>query len=713
MIDIRVDDCDFVVAGAGYDFVFNGGEMRGVMTNKAASDDVVRLDFRLRVDGEVVDDFKVEGVEADGNEVVVLCSGYCGGGRLRFMFCDGKFCEGGNGGGVVYCYELDNACGASRIGGGVMGGEWAEVHDFAPDLQRFAVPERIDLPLRFGSGRKMGSDFFRFDCGQFMMPAYVLGIWDRKRFVGIGLFDVPNTMLGIDGWVSVDEFGLQFDYGERKRDGVYVSPRVGVWFTESRVGVLKGYRELLGEMRGDVNVARKYSKVKKRQGGENGGYEGGIYTSWGDQVYAKYIEEGNVTSEAGAEKYCGSELIDDALARLGRKEIRPETIVIDEGWADALGDWNGADEKFGGSLKVYIETKQAAGYRIILYFSPFLVDVDSEVVKKKNNWFVKDGDGEVAKVVRSGREYYLFDWSVGEAREYVGGKLRAMVSEDGLNADGVKVAGVKYLLEEGWRLSNNSYGFGESYLFAVIRDIHSFVKKADKNAAIFLACLNPLYDGLFDVVRLGNTSEVNHDLHVLRGWTASWLLPSKVIDTDDWAAYQKVVGTTTFIKVVAGVPNVFSSECRGDGRLRVQGAPGGHPVTISDEQYGVMRAAWKMYELSAGVDRGELHIDYDRMEFWTSDVDGIGTDYVRTHQGGNTLAVYTDGKMWVATLIDGKIAVDLPRGFEVGVIERVGVDGAREAVEFMEFDGGNGIKILFKAASSRGDTWYYEIKGKK
>jgi hypothetical protein len=343
--------------------------------------------------------------------------------------------------------------------------------------------------------------------------------------------------------------------------------------------------------------------------------------------------------------------------------------------------------------------------RVFLYFNPFLVATDSETAQAHPEWLVKDSQGAPRLAERSGRSYALLDWTNARARERVLARVRAMVAPTGLAADGLKVAGVKFLPEPTDALADRAYGFGEGYLLRVLRDIRTTVSEANPDAAISLACLNPLFGRYFDLVRLGNTSEVNHDLHVLRAETASWLMPEKPIDTDDWASYQKVIGTTTFIKVIAGTPNLFSAFCRGDGRLKVQGAPGGHPVTPTKDSYRTISAAWKMHEFARDARRSRLHIDYDRMEFST---DPAAPVFARTYQGGNVLAVYREDGVFVASLLDAKVILDVPAGFKVEAVERTARDGSHSAVAFKTVLGN---RILFAALSSRDDTYYYHVKG--
>jgi len=685
VVRISREKTDFTVTADAYVFHFSGGEASGAVKCPDTGRDVLKASFVPQVDGEPLENFEVRKISPGGESVKVSCR--AGGEPVTLAF---EFHSKG----FVYSYVLPNGSGLRKFTLGAIEGDFFQVHNFDPDLTCFDIPRRIETPVQISSRRVEYDKFFQLDGGNYMMPPYLLAIHDRKQFIGLGLLDVPETAAGLDARVSAGRIEIQFDYGGDTQLSRYVTPRLGIYLAASRTGVLEAYRRSISH---GESVKRTQPQHWWREP---------IYTSWGDQVYKKHLAEGHFTTEAGSEKYASAELIDAALEKLNRERIFPKTIVIDEGWSRALGDWDADDAKFGGSLAGYIRQKQRDGYRIVLYFNPFLVSTDADIVSARPGFLLAGADARPATVTRSGREYYLFDWSSADFRRHVRQKIARMVAPDGLNGDGLKVCGTKYLPGASDRPAYPSYGLGERYLLAVIRDVHSFVKRADADAPIFLACLNPLFERFFDVVRLGNISEVNHDLYVERAVTASRLMGEKPIDTDDWAAFGKAIGATTFIKALAGVPNIFSAFYRGDGRARVQGAMGGCPVSMSAEQYRLISAAWKMYELAGRIDRGTLRVDYDRMEF-SAGRPGAGP-FARTYQGGNILAVYSGRDIHLASLLRSKAIIDLPDGFEVASLERFDRSGRSEPVKFRKCLGN---RIIFDALSSRDDTWYYHIEG--
>lgn len=686
MVRIDCDESGFTAATGKYTFAFASEKAAGVLKRTASCGVGLTISFVPVVDGAALEGFHVRHVRRTGATVALACE--AGGGAVKLVFTLNEKS-------VVYSYVLPNRDGLKEFALGEIRGDFFQCHNFDPDLARFDLPRRIETTLRISSRRVAYQDFMQLEQGNFVIPPYLLALTDRKDFFGLGLLDVPQVTIPFDCRVGTTRFLLRFDYDGNPRHGEYVSPRFCISVASSRVGVLEAYRESLGSA----------GTSRKRWPGP--WLREPIYTTWGDQVYRKHVEEGRFTCEAEAEKHLSIELIDEALDRLGREGIFPKTIVIDEGWSRTLGDWDADDAKFKGSLAERIREKQSQGYRIFLYFSPFLVAKDSEVARVHPEFLVKDPAGTPRTVNRSGRDYFLSDWTNARLREHVLAKVRRMVAPDGLGADGIKLAGTKFLPESTDGMAEGSYGFGEGYLLSVLRDVREAVRDAKSEAIISLACLNPLFEPYFDLVRLGNTSEVNHDLHVLRAETCSWLMPDMPVDTDDWASYQKVIGTTTFIKVIAGIPNIFSAFYRGDGRLRVQGAAGGHPVTPSREQYRTISAAWKMYEFARDARRGNLHIDYSCMEFSTGPAHTDGP-FVRTYQGGNVLAVHAGKDVYLASLLDAKVIIDVPDGFDVSSVERIGRDGTRTVVAFRKVLKG---RILFHALSSRDETCYYHIQG--
>lgn len=683
---------DFTAQADGYRFAFSGEEILGRMFDKSGNE-VFSISFVPVVDGQAmagsarvwscnIEDTMHAGWSVGEQEILLT---------LRF---EPK--------GLTYYYRVSKKD-VSTFTPGAIRGNFDIAHNFGPDLERFDIARRVATQVQISSRQAKYQKFFELDQGNYMIPPYLLGLGrhNQSQLVGVGLLDVPDSTIPFDARLTVNELSLNFDHGAPVTSEKYSSPHVGVFLADGRVDLLATYRK-------SITAYRQFlmSPYPIEEARPDDWWSDPIYTTWGDQVYKKHLEEGKFTSEAGSAKYLSAEMVDSALTKLQENNLHPKTIVLDEGWSTNLGDWQPADDRFGGSLAQFIRGKRQAGYHVVLYFSPFLISPDSAVAAEHSEFLVRDQEGKPRTVSHGGTNFCLFDWTHEGVRQFIEGKIAHMLSMDVLSADGIKIAGTKYLPEPTDKVNDASYGRGELYLFSVLRDLHGFVKATKPTAPMYLACMNPLFEQVFDVIRLGNTSEVNHDVYVQRSATCSALMPGRVIDTDDWAAFQKVIGATTFLKALCGVPNIFSAFYRGEGRLKVQGAMGGCPVRIEPEQYRVLSAAWKLYEFSREADRSKLRVDFDRMEFSA----GKPGDkcFLRTYQGGNILAAYCGRNIYLASLLDARAIIDLPGGFAIDRIERIDRDGATSEVEWKKC---LGDKAIFTVQSSRDQTYYYHIKG--
>jgi len=691
MVEIRAADKTLKVRAESYEFALDGKTLAGKLTGSAAGGKEIRAHFLPEINGQAIEARGADIQAERGAAAVTLDSAT---GRVALNLWFGEH-------GLAYGYALWADRPIVSFRPGRIEGDFFQVRNFDPDLERFDIPQRIATPLQIASSRRGYDHFFQLEAGNYMMPAYVIGLFDRTQYIGLGLLEVPDSAIPFDGRVTVSDFALKFDYAAEPKEGEYRSPPLWIGLADQPTELLRRYRQAIETYETDVLRIEPHAPARPQPW-----WIEPIYTTWGDQVYAKYVQQGRMTREAGSEEYLTADLVEQALARLAAQHIHPKTIVLDEGWFRSMGDWQAADERFGGSLRAWIKDTHARGYRVILYFNPFLVSRDSLIAGSHPEFLLTGADGEAVTITRSGRDYYLFDWSEPSLRRFILERLAEMLGAGALDADGIKISGTKFLPPADARFAQPAFGAGERYLLAVLQEIHQAVKQAKPDAPICLACLNPLFRRTFDIVRLGNISEINHDLYVSRAETASYLLPGMPIDTDDWACWQKVIGDQTFRKAVCGVPNLFSSRFRGDGRFRWGGALGGNPVSITPQQYRVIAAAWRLYEASKDIPRGELQVDFDRMEFSTARRDD---GCVRTYQGGFVLAVYRRESIELASLLAGKVIIDLPEGFEVEAVEAIDFDGGAQAVEHRIVLGN---RLVFTAASSR-DQWItYRIKRK-
>jgi hypothetical protein len=684
MVDIRIVKKSLTATAPAYTFELGAPDARGVLT--AGGRKALEMALAPQVNSEGLPGFAVAEITGSGDAAEVRFTHQAGSGKISLKFYDG---------GVVYRYSLSAPAAVTRIGPGPARGEFFQVHNFDPDLEKLDIPHRITSPIQFNSRLTLSQEFLHFDCGNYIIPPYLVALFDKHAYIGFGLLDVPDVDMPINGQATVEQFSHWLDYGPRAQPAPYESPRFGLFISDSKPALLDAYAAAaLGEHPRAATQPQPW-------------WCDPIYTTWGDQVYAKHLAEGKFPKEAGSEKYLTAALVDSALARLAEHAIRPGTIILDEGWSRAMGDWRAEDARFGGSLAACIRAKQAAGHHVVLYFNPFLVDAAAPVVTEHPQWLVAKADGAKRTIERSGRTYNLLDWSNPLCRAAARKAVAQIVAPAGLGADGVKLAGVKFLPEPGDVLADPTYGLGERYLQSVLRDIREAAHAAAPRAPIFLACLNPLLGDTFDIIRTGNTSEVNHDEQLKRAGYASRLMSDKPIDTDDWASYAKVLGAVTFSKAAVGIPNLFSAFYRGDARPRYGGAMGGSPMRMDERQYRIIAAAWKAYEFSRTIPRGRLVVDFDRLEFAMAAPAADGA-FVRTYNGGNTLAVYDGKNLYLACVQAGPVVLVLPKGFRPTALEQFGQDGHSGEIPFTAV---LGDKVMFEAGAAKDGVMYYRLRG--
>lgn len=688
MAIIQSQEQDFQVNAETYHFSFTAMKLQGDLIYKTGNSNPVTFLFIPEINEIKADNFEVTCKTINDQSAVYIISNDRAEVYLNLYF-DNTY--------LTYNFTVNKSEAIEKFSYQAIKGAFFQVHNFTPDIYAYDIPYRIKSPIAISSRKKVLSSFFQIDEGNYMMPPYLTALYDKEHFLGLGLLEIPEAVHPFNALIGADEFSISFDYGDHPIAQGYDTPVFWVGVASSRQEVLSIYRKA---------VDRKQSPVQSKEFKETEWWLEPIFTTWGDQVYTKHINDGNFHLESGSDKYLNAELVENALSFLKEKNINPKTIVLDEGWSPCLGHWDADDSKWQGCLKEYIQKKHKAGYKIVLAFNPFLVSKAQNIPGISDTFFIIDNAGELKTVTSSGEDYYLFDWSNQELRDVLQAKIKYMFAKDGLNADGLKISETKLFPEYDDQYADREYGVGEKFLEAVFKDIHSYVKEADDQAQIFLACLNPLFQKYFDIVRLGNISEVNHDLYVHRAETASHLMPGKPIDMDDWACYQKVIGVTTYLKVLCGIPNLYSSKYRGDGRNFYMGAMGGHPVETGDEQFNVLASAEALYQKSKSIPRNELKIDFDSMTFQSGPADKA---HLRTYQGGNVLTVYKNNEIFLGSLLDSNVVIELPDHFHVAKITRILDDGSTEKTEFKPCFTN---KILIQAKSSRyNHTLYYHIKG--
>jgi alpha-galactosidase len=112
---------------------------------------------------------------------------------------------------------------------------------------------------------------------------------------------------------------------------------------------------------------------------------------------------------------------------------RPVIFQIDDGWEQAVGDWEIQGERFPRGLKPLAEEIESRGYIPGLWIAPFLVTRPSRIFREEPAWILRDAEGPVSAGFNhlwSGT-YYCLDLSLPEVEDYLSSIIDRAIDEWG------------------------------------------------------------------------------------------------------------------------------------------------------------------------------------------------------------------------------------------------------------------------------------------
>lgn len=140
-----------------------------------------------------------------------------------------------------------------------------------------------------------------------------------------------------------------------------------------------------------------------------------ILTKYGKKIAkCNPIEKGDVVTGWCSWYYYGKGISEGVILEnmheVQKNEIPVKYIQIDDGWQQCYGDWE-ENENFPNGMKYLADEIKKAGYIPGIWFSPFLVDENSNLVKEHPEFFVQENG-------KPHKELYM-DYSVKSAREWL------------------------------------------------------------------------------------------------------------------------------------------------------------------------------------------------------------------------------------------------------------------------------------------------------
>lgn len=111
-------------------------------------------------------------------------------------------------------------------------------------------------------------------------------------------------------------------------------------------------------------------------------------------------------------------------------ELGIEMLVMDDGWFGkrnddntSLGDWDVNEEKLPGGLRPLVEEVNRLGMKFGIWMEPEMISPESELYREHPDWAIQVPGRKAAR----SRNQYVLDYSRQEVRDYIYGKLAAVL----------------------------------------------------------------------------------------------------------------------------------------------------------------------------------------------------------------------------------------------------------------------------------------------
>jgi hypothetical protein len=331
-------------------------------------------------------------------------------------------------------------------------------------------------------------------------------------------------------------FLLRLDYeGHTAVDGQWTSPVFVIRPADSGWAVIEDHRRDL--------VAAGFAGDAGRQA--EGWWHEPIFCGWGAQcarlahrlhadgsimridpvsdTAPETAEEENVVARQ-APSLSRQTVYDELLARLEEHELLPGTIVIDDRWQEQYGSAT-PDREHWPDLRGWIARKHAEGRKVLLWWKawdPAGIPLDECIV---------DAAGRPVAVDPANPAY----------RERLNGIVSALLSAEGLDADGFKVDFTQRA-PSGRTLSGHAGSWGIAGLHLLLDTLYRAAKEAKRDALVICHAVHPSFDDVCDMVRLNDVLKKDShgepvpvvDQLIVRHAIATRALPNHLIDTDQW-----------------------------------------------------------------------------------------------------------------------------------------------------------------------------------
>jgi hypothetical protein len=345
----------------------------------------------------------------------------------------------------------------------------------------------------------------------FFTPAPLYLAWgdeQEREWLDLGVVAPVEELTFVElAYVPRDGgFHLRLEYeGHTSVDGEFAAPALvltpGV---RDPYDGLRRHREDLVARRAAPPVAERYRPAW---------WQKPMFCGWGAQFH---LAE---TSGRPAADFATQESYDAFLDRLEAEAVAPGTVVLDDKWQTAYGT-NEPDAAKWPDLRAWIVSRHERGQKVLLW------------------WKAWDPEGlapELCVRTPAGAAVAV-DPTNPATRDELARQITALLSPDGLDADGLKID-FTARAPSGRALELHGRTWGIALLHELLAVVHAAAKAAKPEALLVTQTPHPAYVDVADMIRL-NDMIGGHDSVVpqmrFRAEVARAACPELLVDTDDW-----------------------------------------------------------------------------------------------------------------------------------------------------------------------------------